>query len=368
MDLLVTSPSAFHLLWLVAAIAALGLVRTLGASRALRRFADQSLLAQLAPARSMTRSLVRLGLMVGALALVVVALADIRWGVRTVEATRRGLDVVFALDVSRSMLAEDASPNRLERAKGLITDLIDRLPGDRVGLIAFAGDVSVACPLTLNHDAFRMSLDELDVRDATRGGSLLGDAIRRAALSFSDTAPEGKVIVVVSDGEDHGSLPAAAASEARTERGARVFTIGLGDERDGARIPVSESGTRRYLVNEGTEVWTKMDPRGLTEIAKAGDGAFIPVGTTTADCAAILQGLIVDSERKAVESTPVRQHIPRFQWFAAGALFLLLLECLVGVRVAGGAARRPAPSSSSSAVRSSHGSVALTSSAPRPVA
>ncbi len=349
MAFIVNNPPAFHLLWLVGLLAGLGLVRTLAAGRALRRFADQELLGRLVPVRSMSRNVVRLALVVGALVLVVVALADIRWGVRTVEATRRGLDVVFALDVSRSMLAEDASPNRLERAKGLIKDLIDRLPGDRIGLIAFAGDVSVACPLTLNHDAFRMSLDELDVRDATRGGSLLGDAIRRAALSFSDTAPEGKVIVIVSDGEDHGSLPAEAASEARTERGARVFTIGLGDEREGARIPVSEGGTRRYLVSEGTEVWTRMDPRGLTEIAKAGDGAFIPVGTTTADCAAILQGLIVDSERKSVEATLVRQHIPRFQWFAAGAFFLLLLECLVGVRRvrAGGAGPTSGPTSTS---------------------
>src|SRR5262245_42976961 len=146
------NPVMLHLLWVVAALAVLGALRLHTGQRALRRFAEAPLLAVLAPSARLTRGWARLATVCGALALVVVALADPRWGVVTVESKRRGLDVVFALDLSRSMLAEDARPNRLERAKLAISDVVERLPGDRVGLVGFAGDAVMACPLTLNHD------------------------------------------------------------------------------------------------------------------------------------------------------------------------------------------------------------------------
>ena len=339
MSVQVLNPLMLHGLWLVAALMTVGAMVLVRSRRRLARFADVPLMRQLAPGSSPARAWLRLVLGGGALATVMRALADIRWGVVTVESRRRGLDVVFLLDVSRSMLADDVRPNRLERAKLLISDVVDRLPGDRVALIGFAGDATLACPLTLNHDAFRMALDELGPRDAGRGGSLLGDAIRAAGDCFTDPSPEGKLIVIISDGEDHGSEPLDAAAVVRRERGARVFTVGLGDEKDGSRIPIREGNRTTYLTDGGKEVVTRMDAKALAAMATAGEGAFVPVGTTTGDAGPILQKLLVDSERRAVEGTQVRRHIPRYQWFAGVALALLLVECLIGRR---GSDRTPA--------------------------
>jgi len=332
MSVQVLNPVMLHGLWAVAALAIIGALALARSQRRLAHLAESTLLRQLAPGRSPGRAWLRLGCATAALTLIVVALADIRWGVVTVESRRRGLDVVFLLDLSKSMLAEDARPSRLQRAKQIINDVVDRLPGDRVALIGFAGDASLACPLTLNHDAFSMALDELDPRDSGRGGSLLGDAIRAAGDCFTDPTPEGKLIVIVSDGEDHGSEPLDAAAVVRRERGARVFTIGLGDEREGGRIPVRIGNRSSHLTFEGKEVVTKMDGAALAAIAKAGEGAFVPVGTATGDVGPILQKLLVDSERSAVEGMQVRRHIPRYQWFVGGALALLLIESLVGRR------------------------------------
>jgi Ca-activated chloride channel family protein len=249
----VQNPIVLNGLWVVALLVAIGSIALVRAQRRLRRFADPALLRTLSVGASPRRAWLRLLLGGAALALVVVAASDVRWGVVTVEARRRGLDVMFVLDLSRSMLATDARPDRLSRAKQLIADVVERLPEDRVGLIGFAGDAAVTCPLTLNHDAFRIALEETDIRDAGRGGSMLGDAIRAAGECFTDPSPEGKLIVVISDGEDHGSEPLDAAAVVRRERGARVFTVGLGDEREGGRIPVSGSGRSGYLTHEGQE-------------------------------------------------------------------------------------------------------------------
>lgn len=332
MSVQVLNPAVLHGLWAVAALMIVGAVALVRSRRRMARFADAALLRQLAPGASPSRAWLRLALAGLALALLVLALADVRWGVVTMEARRRGLDVVFLLDVSRSMLADDVRPNRLERAKLLISDVVERLPGDRVALIGFAGDATLACPLTLNHDAFRMALDELGPRDAGRGGSLLGDAIRAAGECFTDPNPEGKLIVIISDGEDHGSEPLDAAAVVRRERGARVFTVGLGDEKDGSRIPIREGNRTAYITDGGKEVITRMDAKALAAMATAGEGAFVPVGTTTGDAGPILQRLLLDSERRAVEGTQVRRHIPRYQWFAGAALGLLLMECLIGRR------------------------------------
>jgi Ca-activated chloride channel family protein len=172
MSVQVLNPIMLHGLWAVGALSIVGALALLRAQRRLARLADSPLLRELAPGRSPGRAWLRLLCAALSLTLVVVALADVRWGVVTVEARRRGLDVVFLLDLSRSMLAEDARPNRLERAKQIINDVVDRLPGERVALIGFAGDAALACPLTLNHDAFTMALEDLDPRDSGRGGSL----------------------------------------------------------------------------------------------------------------------------------------------------------------------------------------------------
>jgi Ca-activated chloride channel family protein len=328
-------PEAMRWLWLVAAVAAIALWRSRGRMRQLRRFAEAPLLAQIAPRVSFVRPVARTILTLAAMAMLVMALLDPRWGFQYEEVQRRGLDCFFVVDVSRSMLAEDASPSRLDRAKSFIEDAIEALPGDRVGLIAYAGTASLRCPLTLNDDLLLMSLRELAPESTIRGGSLLGDAIRMAAESFTDTQKGAKVIVVLTDGEDQGSFPVEAASKAYADLGVRVFTVGLGDSGDGARIPIDTPSGRRWLMHEGQEVWTRMDDTALREVALAGGGAYFPAGTKQLDMAEAMEVALDSLERAEQESTTIRRSTPRFQWFAGLALLLLIAETVISDRRGG---------------------------------
>lgn len=328
-------PEALRWLWLVAAVAVIALWRSRGRLRKLREFAEAPLLRRIAPDVSLVRPVLRTCIVLAAMAMLVLALLDPRWGFQYEEVQRRGLDCFFVVDVSRSMLAEDASPNRLDRAKTFIEDAIESLPGDRIGLIAYAGAASLRCPLTLNQDLLRMSLEELAPESSVRGGSLLGDAIRTAAESFTDSQKGAKVIVVFTDGEDQGSFPVEAASKAFADLGVRVYTVGLGDSADGARIPIETPSGRRWLVHEGQEVWTRMDDTTLREVALAGGGAYFPAGTRMLDMAEAMDLALDNLERAEQESTTIRRSTPRFQWFAGLALLLLVGESLVSDRRGG---------------------------------
>jgi Ca-activated chloride channel family protein len=243
---------------------------------------------------------------------------------------RRGLDAIFVVDVSRSMLAGDATPSRLDRARQFVIDASEALQGDRVGLVDFAGSATLRVPLTLNYAAFRQAVQNLEPKGASRGGSMLGEAIRMAANSFPTADKGARAVIVLSDGEDMGSEPAKAAAEALESLGVRVFTVGIGDSRDGARIPVTGTdGQRRYLVHDGQEVWSRMNPDTLREIAQAGGGAFVPAGTAQLDMAAVYRDSLAGLDRVDQEASLVKRQTPRFQWFAGAALVLLVLESLV---------------------------------------
>ncbi len=325
-------PGALAWLWLVPIVGLVVAWSLAARRRQLDRFADHPLLRRLAPEASVFRPLVRGVLSIAALALLVIALADPRWGVRYVEANRRGMDVMFVIDVSRSMLAGDATPSRLDRAKLFVEDAVDSMAGDRVGLVDFAGDAVIRSPLTLNYDALKTSLAELTPRSASRGGSMLGDAIRKAADSFPDDQPGGKAIVVLSDGEDMGSFPVEAAATAWREHGARVYTVGLGDDGEGARIPIVDRGQRTWLRFEGEEVWTRMDPTLLARVAEAGGGVFVPAGTSLVDLGEFFDDWISTIDLRDGASIESRQRIPRFQWFAIAALVLLVVEATISNR------------------------------------
>jgi Ca-activated chloride channel family protein len=341
-------PAALHWLWLVAGVGALAWWGLAARRRGLRRFADHALLARLAPQLSLFRPAVRSICSIAGLMLLVLALADPRWGVRYLETEQRGMDVMFVVDVSRSMLAGDASPSRLDRATLFIEDAVDAMAGDRVGLVDFAGDASIRSPLTLNYDAFKTSLAELSPRDTTRGGSMLGDAIRTAAEAFPDDEPIGKAIVVLTDGEDMDSFPVEAAAAAFRDHGARVYTVGIGDSDDGARIPTLVNGQPSWLRYQGAEVWSRMDPELLTEVADAGGGVFVPAGTGLVDLGEFFEDWITIIDQRDRGTSNAREMIPRFRWFAVPALVLLLIDPLISnrrriARRSGGAAssRRP---------------------------
>jgi Ca-activated chloride channel family protein len=298
--------------------------------RLLELVAATPLLSRLAPSLDLSRAWIRAGLTSLTLVALTLALMDPRWGMQVEQVQRRGLDAIFVLDVSRSMLAGDATPSRLERAKQFVIDASEALEGDRVGLVDFAGSASLRVPLTLNYAAFRQAVQNLEPKGAARGGSMLGEAIRMAANSFPAADKGARAVIVLSDGEDMGSDPAKAATEALEASGVRVYTIGIGDSRDGARIPlVGADGQRRYLVHDGQEVWSKMNPDTLREIAQAGGGAFIPAGTAQIDMAGVYRDSLAGLDRVDQEASLVKRQTPRFQWFAAAALVLLVAESLI---------------------------------------
>lgn len=354
MTLTFDNPSG--ILWMIVAVAVtlLGIGVALWRRRAAARFADASLLPRIAPALSLSRGIWRAALLGGAASCLAVAMMDPRAAEQTEELTRRGADVMFVVDVSRSMLAEDATPSRLERARTFISDAIDAMGGDRAGLIDFAGVAAVRAPLTLNYDALKAAVDGLEPKDSRRGGSMLGDAIRLAADSFP-TDDAGHAIVILSDGEDMGSDPVDAAKDA-AERGIRIITVGIGDPREGARIPVGDGPARRFLVHEGEEVWSRMDAATLRDVADATGGLFVPAGTAQVELGEILARSLGDLERTEGDSSVAKTTAPLFQWPAGLALALLVIESMISararrVRAASGSTPSTVPSPSAPAAQ-----------------
>jgi Ca-activated chloride channel family protein len=316
-------------LWLVAVVVALVLLSVGWSRRAAARFASAEMIDRIFPRRNAWRGVVCGLLDAVVLALLVACIVDLRWGQVQREVPQKGIEVMFVLDVSRSMLAEDVTPNRLQRAKQMIKDTIDEMAGDRVGLTLFAGEVRQQIPLTSHYDDFKQALDEVGPHVVVRGGSRLGDAITGATKGFLSKANEHKAIVLLTDGEDQESKPVEAARRAKQEHGIRIFTIGLGDLEQGARIPLESSGNRGYLQHQGEQVWSKLDGETLLQVATETGGAYIPAGTKQVNMADVYHGYIANIEQTEFETAKINLYEARFQWFLVPALLLLLLEVAV---------------------------------------
>lgn len=331
MDFEFARPSAALLLVAVLLLVLLAAIRQRSRLAAWARFADANLWQRIASGTSAWRPFLRAAVVAAALAATIVALMDPRWGLRVEEVPRSGLDCFFLVDVSRSMLAEDATPNRLDRAKQFVSDALDRAAGDRVGLIEFAGVPAIRVPLTLNYGAFRSVLRDLTPQSAGRGGTELSGAIELAMASFPAESASPRAIVILSDGEDMGEDPVEAARRAR-EVGITIFTVGLGDVAEGARVPIDRAGQRSWLVHDGQEVWSRMNPELLAAVADAGGGSFLRLGTAQADFGQVYEQTVGQLERSQLEGGTVQRRTARYAWFAGLALALLVAESLVGDR------------------------------------
>jgi len=321
-----SNPEMLWLLWLVLP---LGLLLRIAAGRktaALHRFADPELLDGLRPPRSPGRMLLRRILLMGGLIGIIVALAGPRWGFQWEDVERHGVDLVVALDLSRSMLAEDAKPDRLTAAKREIRDLIELLRGDRVALVAFAGTAFIQCPLTLDYHAFELFLDEMDPDWVPVGGTDLAGAVRTSIETFPKNERSGRAVLLITDGEDHSGELQAAAEEAR-KAGVHVFVVGMGDPQ-GAPIPDGRGG---FVKEGGKVVLSRLDEAGLKELTLTTEGTFVRSVAGDLDLRRIyLDDIKGTLEARALAASRQRRWEERFQWALLPALLLLVLEGLTG--------------------------------------
>jgi Ca-activated chloride channel family protein len=323
------------LLWLLAVVPMVGLFLVFAhrrAERTIAAFADTSLLPRLAPDVSRRRRVARDVLRLAVIAAVVVAAAGPRWGFHWEEVRREGVDLVIALDVSKSMLAVDVKPNRLERAKLAILDLVSLLQGDRVGLVAFAGTAFLQCPLTLDYDAFAQSLSALDVGMIPRGGTAIERAIDAGIDAFEGRQGGHGALILITDGEDHEGDASAAAARA-AEQGVKVFTVGIGTV-EGELIPVVDaSGSRAFLKDrDGKVVKSRLDETMLQSVAEKTGGAYIQASGVALGLDELFRDHISALDRRELESAIERRYEDRFQVPVAIALLLLGIESLIGDR------------------------------------
>jgi Ca-activated chloride channel family protein len=304
--------------------------------RDLARFVDAALLPSVAPDLDRRRRRARAALSVLGLALIILALAGPMWGFRWQEVRSEGVDLVIALDTSKSMLATDVAPNRLARAKLAIQDLLTELGGDRVALIPFAGTSFVQCPLTLDRDAFRESLESVEVGIIPRGGTNLPAAIESALEAFEGRQGSHQAIVLITDGESHeGDIDEAVKLAA--ESGIKIFTVGIGTA-GGELIPAEGGG---YLKDrKGQVVKSRLDETTLQKIAIDTGGVYLHAAGVDLGLGALYRDHIATMDKRELESTMERRYEHRYQIPLIAAFLLLAAEMLVGERASRRRARR----------------------------
>jgi len=292
-------------------------------------FFDASMANRLMPTLDAGRFFRKSSLLLLAFVFGIAALAGPQFGTYYEDVHRSGVDVFVLLDVSRSMLAEDVIPNRLERAKSDIQDLLNCVAGDRVGLIAFAGKPIIKVPLTTDHRFFLQVLRSVDTNSAPRGGTAIGDAIRLALRSMPPEAERVRAMVLITDGEDQESMPLEAAKDA-AERQVRILTIGLGNSAEGGRIPLrAPDGLTTYLMHDGQEVWSKTDDTTLQEIARITEGAYVSTGARTYNLGQIYADSIGKMQGGAYQTERLQRRRHQYQIFLAVAATCLLLYIAV---------------------------------------
>ena len=326
------NPDWIHGVWpalaLVAALAYLELRRR----DALGRFLAPPMQVRLAQSASLKRRIAKLVFILATLLFGIAALMRPQTPGGTEAVARKvGADIMVVLDVSRSMLAEDAAPNRLARAKADIAEFVDRVSGHRVGLLAFAGRAAVMSPLTTDYGFFHLVLRNVDSDVVSRGGTRLGDAIRKATATFGPNRGAARLMLLITDGEDHDSYPLEAAQEA-LQAGIRIVAIGFGSE-DGSEITLTDPDTGAKSVlrdDNGGVVVSRLDGDLLREIALRTDGVYVPAGVSAIDLDAIVEAhvepLMTDPESTLRRRAPTEHYV----WLVLAALASLVAAVWMG--------------------------------------
>ena len=295
-------------------------------ARRIRKFGDEALVSRLMPSYSKGKVWVRLVLFSIGFFFFVIGLSRPQIGAKLKEHETKGAEIMIVLDVSNSMLAEDYSPNRLERAKLAISRIVDSLRDDRIGLILFAGDSFVQLPITTDYVSAKMFLNSITTGSVPVQGTAIGDAINTAMRSFSVQSEKSRAIIVITDGENHEDDPIAAAQQA-AELGVRVYTIGVGSP-EGKPIPMDGELLKD---KDGEIVVTRLDEKVLQDVAMAGNGVYVRAGNTEFGLNPIIDN-IRKLEDEKYSSIVFEEYDERFMYYFGIALFFFVLEMLIGYR------------------------------------
>ena len=294
--------------------------------RKIRKFGDEKLVEQLMPSYSKSKVWVRLTLFSIGFFFFVIGLSRPQIGARLKEQEIKGAEIIIAMDVSNSMLAEDYSPNRLDRAKLAVSRLVDKLRDDRIGLVIFAGTSFVQLPVTTDYVSAKMFLNTIDTGSIPIQGTAMGDAITTCIRSFSQQSDKSRAIILITDGENHEDDPVAAAKQA-AEMGIKVFTIGVGSP-EGKPIPMNGELLKD---KDGEIVVSRLDEEVLKEVAQAGNGAYVRAGNSEFGLNPIIEDLKKLEDEK-YNSIVFEEFDEQFMYFLGIALFFFVLEMLVGDR------------------------------------
>ncbi len=320
----IEEPIYFYLLTIIPVIIVVFLLAYWWKKRTQKKFIDIALLEKLAPNRSTFKSVLKLVFLVIGIGFLVISLVNPKMGTKLKTIKREGVDVVFALDVSKSMLAEDIAPNRLEKAKQIISKIIDKLGSDRVGIIIYAGNSYPLLPITTDHAAAKMFLQNAGPNMVSSQGTAINEALNLAKTYYNNDEQTNRFLIIISDGEDHQEETKLVAKEMSKE-GVKVYTIGVGTEK-GAPIPIKVNGSLLGYKKDrkGETVITQRKPAVLEAVANSAGGRYID-GNKTKKPVEYIEEIIANAQKNEFETKQFSDYKDQFQWFIGlGILFLLI--------------------------------------------
>lgn len=321
------NPVFLYLLLLLPVLILLYIINEVRKRKALKRLGDVNLVSRLVPEMSTVRPAIKFILQLIAVSAGIIILSRPQFGSKIEDIKKQGVEVIIALDVSNSMLAEDIQPDRLTRAKQAISRLVDNLDNDKIGLIVFAGDAYIQIPVTTDYISAKMFLSSINPNMVPKQGTAIGAAIDLGIRSFSSGDGKSKAMIIITDGENHEDDPLKAAEEA-SKAGIVIHTLGIGST-EGVPIPMIINGKRDYLKDaDGNTVVTKLDEEILKKIALSTNGNYVRASNSNIGLDEIFNG-IKKMKKQDLESTMYTEYNDQFQIFAAITLFLLLADFII---------------------------------------
>ncbi|SFB00975.1 Ca-activated chloride channel family protein [Flavobacterium swingsii] len=315
-----------YLLFLLPILAAIFLYVEFWKRKKQREFGDLELVKKLSPEKSNFKPALKFGVILLGLSMLILGLVNPKIGTKVEKVKREGIDIVFAIDVSKSMLAEDIAPNRLEKSKQVVSQIINNLGSDRIGIIAYAGSAFPVLPITTDYNVAKMFLQSMSPDMVSSQGSNLDEAIKLSGKYFEGSPNTSKLMIMISDGEDHSEGAESAAEEAK-KIGMKIITIGVGTTAGGP-IPNKKNGVIESFHRDkstGEVVVTKLRPESLEAIAKAAKGGYTN-GNNTKEAVSFIKKSLNNIQKTEFDATEVASFQAQFQWFLGIGFFLLLLD------------------------------------------